>query len=87
MTTPKAAPTFRAGDRIAYSVAYLRNTGQRTGPAGARRGTVIHVGEIVSRSYGAFLTVRWDDDPEDRGVAACNVISTARIGIDSALNS
>lgn len=34
-------PTFGIGDTVAYTAAFLRNTGQMTGGAGDRRGRVV----------------------------------------------
>ena len=50
---------FVAGDRVAYTAKFLKSTGQRTGPAGARRGTV--VGPLPGMGE-AFVGVRWDDE-------------------------
>lgn len=46
-----------AGDRVALSAKFLKNTGQFTGPAGARRGTFI-------KYEGDFARVHWDDIEE-----------------------
>lgn len=43
-----------AGTRVAYSAKFLRDTGQRTGRAPDRRGTVVSVD-------ADFARVRWDD--------------------------
>jgi hypothetical protein len=42
------------GTRVALSANFLRNTGQMTGPAGSRRGTV------VGFEGSQFARVRWD---------------------------
>lgn len=84
---PKKAPIFAVGDRIAYSVAHLRGTGQTTGPAGRMRGTVTAVMHKVSPTAGVYFTYRPDGETEDKGGLSCNFVSVARIGIDSALNT
>ena len=43
-----------AGDTVALSAKFLKNTGQFTGPAGARRGTFI-------KYDGDFARVHWHD--------------------------
>lgn len=48
---------LQPGDRIAYAAKFLRNTGQHTGGAGARRGT--YVGPDAHTPN--FARVRWDD--------------------------
>jgi hypothetical protein len=84
---PKKAPVFEPGDRIAYSVAHLRGTGQTTGPAGAMRGTVTAVLHSVSPSAGVYFTYRPDGETEDKIGLSCNFVTVARIAIDSALNT
>jgi hypothetical protein len=83
----KAAPIFKPGDRIAYSVAHLRGTGQTTGPAGAMRGTVQSVSHTVSKSAGVYFTYLPDGETEPRGGLSCNFVLKDRIAIDSALNT
>ena len=56
--------SFTAGDRIAYTAKFLKNTGQFTGPSGQRRGEFLKYWEMDSR----FARVRWDDF--DQGAAA-----------------
>ena len=84
---PKKAPVFKVGDRIAYSVAHLRGTGQVTGPAGAMRGTVTSVQRTVSAGAGVYFTYRPDGESEDKGGLSCNFVLKDRIAIDSALNT
>jgi hypothetical protein len=49
--------TLAIGTRVALSANFLRNTGQQTGPAGQRRGTILALDPIFAR-------VRWDDTTE-----------------------
>lgn len=49
---------FQTGDRVAFSAAFLRDTGQQAGPAGFRRGTYIG----VAAGWPAHARVKWDDD-------------------------
>lgn len=52
-----AKRTIEIGSRVAYGASFLRNTGQRTGNAGLRRGTLLS-------TDGNFARVRWDDFEE-----------------------
>lgn len=47
-----------AGDRVALTAKFLKNTGQFTGPAGQRRGTFV---KYESGALDTFARVRWDD--------------------------
>jgi hypothetical protein len=49
--------TLNPGDRIALTAAFLKNTGQQTGNAGARRGTYLG----PQPGMPAYGRVRWDD--------------------------
>lgn len=55
-----------SGDRVAYTAAFLRNTGQHTGPAGKRRGECCRV-------EGRFAHVLWDGDDHQTMVAVSNI--------------
>lgn len=50
--------TLVAGDRIAYTAKFLKNTGQYLGPSGDRRGT--YIGPALGFPPH-FCRVRWDD--------------------------
>lgn len=84
---PKKAPIFDVGDRIAYSVAHLRGTGQTTGPAPQMRGTVTEVQSRVSASAGVYFTYVADGDPTPKGGLSCNFVRLDRVAIDAALNT
>lgn len=84
---------FKVGDRVAYSVAFLRSTSQLTGWPGHARGTVKAVEDM-----GASLSlcvIAWDNhfvqsDYHDDGygrVIASNLVPVSKIGEDSALNT
>lgn len=79
-------PEFQIGDRIAYSVRFLKSTGQMTGYAPQMRATVIHVGPLVSNSAGAYIAFRDDNGHEFAGIAV-NFTLVSRIAIDSAVNT
>ena len=58
------ATNLKIGDRVAFSVQFLRSTGQTTGPTGFMRG------ELRSHD-GTFARVRWDDwSPAKRAALA-----------------
>lgn len=82
----KTAPNFAVGDRIAYSAAFLRSTGQHTGKAPFMRATVTSVGSPVSSSAGAIIQYRTDDGAESGGLS-CNFTLVSRIAADSAANT
>jgi hypothetical protein len=86
----KQTKTFQVGDRVAYSVAFLRSTGQTTGDAPRLRGTVQDVQQL---GQVALIVIKWDgvfvrSDYHDDGLArviAPNLTLVARIAIDAAL--
>lgn len=57
---PKHKFNFKAGDRVAYSAAFLKNTGQFAGYAPQRRGTFASYYE----GSPAHAYVHWDDEAE-----------------------
>lgn len=50
-------PNLNTGDQVAYAAKFLKNTGQFTGPSGARRGTFVSFDKLSPD----FARVRWDD--------------------------
>ena len=88
----KKTPTFKVGDRVAYSVAWLRSTGNTTGDLPRLRGTVQAVEPFGDRQLCA---IAWDNyriqsDYHDDGlgrVISPNLTLVSRISIDSALNT
>jgi hypothetical protein len=54
------ANKLTTGDRIAYAAKFLRNTGQFTGPSGARRGTFASYWSADPQ----FARVHWDDEAQ-----------------------
>lgn len=83
----KTAPVFTLGDRVAYSVSFLKSTRQTTtGAAPFMRATVVKVGPPVSKPAGALIRFRTDNGQESGGLA-CNFTLVSRIAIDSALNT
>lgn len=92
-TMAKKITTYSIGDRVAYSAAWLRNTGQRTSKdnIGSWRGTVKAVAtfgesQLVTIDWGFFLPSDYHEDGFGR-VIAPNLTLVSRIGIDSALNT
>ena len=57
------AQNFKAGDRVAFTVQFLKATGQQVGGAGFMRGTY-----LKPEWGGTFARVRWDN--EDSVIAA-----------------
>lgn len=89
----RTTKTFAIGDQVAYSAAWLRNTGQRTSKdnIGGWRGTVKEVAkfgenQLVTIDWGFFLPSDYHEDGFGR-VIAPNLTLVSRIGIDSALNT
>jgi hypothetical protein len=67
--------TLNIGDRVGYSAAFLRSTGQFTGRKPFLRGTIIGIEEIAPGTE--FAGVIWDGSLEPRSV---NVKALARMG-------
>jgi len=72
--------SFKAGDRIAYSRAFVRLCGNDKG-AGDRRGTVVCLAYPVRGASGdkGWYRVRWDDSPGEAGV----ILSTNIVHVDA----
>lgn len=84
----KAAPSFKPGDRIAYSAKHLRSIADYSKAAADMRGTVLDVSPPVSKSGGHYFTYSRDGDPngaDPHGGLSCNFCLAARISIDAAL--
>jgi hypothetical protein len=67
----------RVGDKVGYSHAFLRNTGQLTGAAPFARGTVVGFENAGSGFVIAF--VDWGQD-KDRLPGRVNMKNLARVG-------
>ncbi len=65
----KKLPSFNPGDRVAYNVRFLKDTGQQVGSGGFRRGTFVGP-YSASAAHGR---VKWDDlfTPEAASLAKC----------------
>lgn len=83
--------SFSAGDRVAYSAAFLKSTGQR-GIVPTLRGTVLKVEPL---GVVQLVTIEWDnyhapsqyhEDGLGR-VIAPNLTLISRLGADSALST
>ena len=68
-----AKKKFAVGDRVKYTGKWLRNTGQQTGPAGRRKGTI----KDLKALSGQHVLVHWDGDPEPVAVHPANLMKTA----------
>lgn len=68
----------QAGDRVAYSVAFLRSIGSYSGDMPQLRGEVIAITELAADRQ--LATVRWDGEPEPQRVLAFNL---AHVGPNS----
>jgi hypothetical protein len=66
---------LKIGDRVGYSAAFLRSTGQFTGRKPFLRGTIIGIEEIAPGTQ--FAGVIWDCSLDPRKV---NVKNIARVG-------
>lgn len=71
---PKPPGPFKAGDRVAYSAAWLRNVAGHA--VASRRGTVLRI-------CGAVCRVRWDDaQAASNGVHQDNLVLVSRIHLE-----
>jgi hypothetical protein len=91
-TMKKQSKIFNIGDRVAYSVAFLRSTGQMTGETPRLRGTVK---DITAFGPHQLVVIAWDncfvkshyhDDGLGR-VISPNLTLVSRLAIDAALNA
>ena len=70
---------IRIGDRIAFSRAFLRSTGQFTGWAPFARGTVDALYE--SRDF-TIASISWDDAAEPSRVNIANLVRADRLHLE-----
>jgi hypothetical protein len=64
---------IQAGERVAFSAAFLRSTGQFSGRVPALRGDVLAIDDLGGCK---LALIRWQDGTESRA----NVANLARIG-------
>ena len=66
---------LKIGDRVGYAAAFLRSTGQFTGPVPFRRGEILGFEELAP---GCTLAgVQWDNEARPSSV---NIKNLARVG-------
>jgi len=58
--------------RVRYASAWLRNTGQYTGPVPFMRGEIVEVGGAMGTN-STYVKVLWDGEEEPQGVPSCNL--------------
>lgn len=73
------AKAIAAGDKVAFSAAFLRSTGQFAGRVPALRGDVV---ELEDLGGCVLALIRWQDGTESRA----NVKNLARVG-SAAMNA
>ena len=78
----RTVKSFNVGDRVAYSAAFLKSTGQHTGPVPFLRGAVHSV-----ESFGEhqLVAINWDGVERLGKVISPNLTLVDRIAIDAAL--
>lgn len=76
--------TMQIGDRVAYSVKFLRATGMFAGPIPHARGTIVALEPMGDR---AIATVDWNNPAIPRRILTANLTLVSRIAVDSALNT
>jgi hypothetical protein len=82
--------SFQVGDRVAFARAFLRSTGQFTGPGGFMRGTVTDIQEW--QGVPQLVTVAWDSklasweqiEAHTSRALACNLVLVSRIHLEPA---
>jgi hypothetical protein len=77
--------TFKLGDKVAYSVKFLKSTGTYTGDLPRARGTITNIHMLGGDTQ--LCTVDWENPNIPDKVIGPNLILKDRIGIDSALNT
>jgi hypothetical protein len=69
---------MKIGDKVAYSVKWLRSCGIYTGPIPFARGVVTGIARMGSRYDGTTIaTVDWGDDEIPSKVNAANLVRVA----------
>ena len=69
-----AAPRFAVGDKVAYSVQFLRSIGMSHGDMAHARGTIL---EIISPTpHWTLARIQWNCDMPDK----VNVYNLAKVG-------
>lgn len=77
MRKPPKPLDCKPGETVAWSAAFLKNTGQQTGNAGRERGTVLDRPDILGGMGPDFVVVHWKGRDEPSVVNRCNL---ARVG-------
>lgn len=75
-------PTFKPGDRIAYSRAFVKGPGACLKAVADRRGTVDRLTYPVRGASGdkAFYRVVWDDAPDEGSIIlSTNIVHADRL--------
>ena len=72
--------TIKIGDRVAFSRAHLRNTGQFTGWAPFARGIVVSQSKPL-REGVHLVSVQWDDCDASSALD-CNLVRADRIHLE-----
>jgi hypothetical protein len=78
MSWQQRTSKIAVGDRVCYSAAFCRNTGQQTGDTPFMRGEVI---ELKPFGDQALATIRWDGIEEPGKVLTANLSRVTARGI------
>ena len=69
------ASSLKIGDQVGFSAAFLRSTGQHTGPVPFRKGQIMEI-EEVSPGF-TLATVYWNGEHK---TTRANIKNLARVG-------
>ena len=72
---------FKPGQRVAFSRAFLKSTGQLTGDAPFMRGTVKSC-QPIGRNF--YCLIFWDDREKPSGALSSNLIELEKIHLETA---
>lgn len=80
-TVPAGPLDCKAGDLVAYSAEFLRNTGQVTGEAGSYRGVILDAPDRLGGLDPArFAVVEWQGNIPGDHIQIVNRCNLAKVG-------
>ncbi len=78
--------TLQIGDRVAYSVKFLRGIGDYSHDSASMRGTVTGIREIRGMKF-PLVKIAWDTDTDElrAGALACNLVRVQQLAAEAAM--
>ena len=75
---------MKIGDKVAYSVKFLKSIGCYTGNMPSSRGIITDIIKVGDRQLAA---IKWNNPGTPKKVLTANLVLIEKIGIESTLNT